>query len=64
MSDQKQAELKDTRVPYERAYFSSVPTRFTRVLRTNLFWQIWRFLVINIKMMRMISLSHSREKDD
>ena len=38
--------------------YATQPTDFTRHLRTNLIWQIWRFIAINLKMVRIISKSH------
>ena len=40
-------------------FYATKPTRFTLFLRTFLPWQIWRFLVINTKMVGMIRKSHS-----
>lgn len=34
------------------------PTDFTKALRTNLLWQVVRFVVINLKMVRVIRKSH------
>lgn len=53
--------IPENRKPYESAFFSSVPTGWTRHLRVNPFWQLWRFMIINLKMMRIISLSHSND---
>lgn len=44
--------------PYDDGFFASYPTRFTRFLRTFIPYQFIRFLVINLKMIRMISKSH------
>lgn len=44
--------------PYSEGYFAPSPTRLTRALRTFLPWQLWRFAVINIRMLRMIAKSH------
>ena len=49
--------------PFERelraqAAFATQPTPFTRFLRTCVPWQMWRFLVINLKMVRVIRKSH------
>jgi hypothetical protein len=41
-----------------RRHVASVPTGFTRFLRTFLPWQAWRFVVINLKMLRLIRRSH------
>lgn len=46
--------LKELRNPYEKNYYPPVPTRFTVWMRTNLLWQVVRFLVINVKMLRMV----------
>jgi hypothetical protein len=35
-----------------------VPTRWTVVLRTCIPWQMVRFVVINLKMLRLIRRSH------
>lgn len=41
--------------------YATKPTRFTLFLRTFVPWQIVRFLIVNIKMMRMTWLNkHSR----
>jgi hypothetical protein len=40
------------------SYYATRPTGFTRFLRTSLLWQFWRFIMINLKMIRIISLSH------
>ena len=40
--------------PYGQRYFPPVPTALTRAMRTNLLWQFVRFLVLNVKMLRMV----------
>lgn len=47
-----------TRPAYTEESFASVPTPLTRFMRVFLPWQIWRFVVVNLKMIRMISKSH------
>ncbi len=42
------------RKAFEQSYYPPVPTRRTTKLRTNLLWQFVRFLIINIKMLRMV----------
>ena len=47
------------RTPYElsqqaQAFFATKPTALTRFLRTSIPWQTYRFLVINLKMVRII----------
>ena len=49
--------------PFEQARkaqvaFATKPTDFTKFLRTNILWQMVRFVVINLKMMRVIRKSH------
>jgi hypothetical protein len=44
--------------PYQQAYYPPVPTGFTRFMRSNLVWQFWRFLVINLKIFRLMFRSH------
>jgi hypothetical protein len=38
--------------------FATRPTDFTRFLRTSILWQMVRFVVINLKMIRVIRKSH------
>ncbi len=45
----------------EQAFFTSKPTGATRFLRTFLPWQVVRFLIINVKMTRMIRRSHREQ---
>jgi hypothetical protein len=42
------------RKPYEQTYYPPVPTGLTKFFRTNLLWQFFRFLVLNVKMLRMV----------
>jgi hypothetical protein len=39
--------------PFEQSTFAPHPTKFTRYMRTNLIYQLFRFVVINIKMILM-----------
>ena len=43
---------------YEEAY-PPIPTRATRRLRKNVFFQFYRFVVLNLKIMRIIVGGHS-----
>ena len=40
------------------AAFATVPTGFTRFMRTFLPWQLWRFAMINLKMLMLMRKSH------
>lgn len=42
------------RKPFEQSYYPPVPTKFTKILRTNFVYQFLRFLILNIKMLRMV----------
>jgi hypothetical protein len=42
------------RKPFEQSYYPPVPTGFTKFFRTNLIYQFFRFLILNIKMLRMV----------
>ena len=42
------------RKPFEQSYYPPVPTPWTRYWRTNVVWQFVRFLVLNVRMLRMV----------
>ncbi len=44
--------------PYTQTYYPPIPTGFTRYMRSNLIWQLIRFVVINIKMLKLMKKSH------
>ena len=44
--------------PYQQAYYPPLPTGFTRYMRQNLLWQAIRFVVINLKMLKLMRNSH------
>lgn len=46
------------REPYQQAYYPPSPTRITRYMRTSLIWQGFRFLVINLKILKLMAKSH------
>lgn len=63
MSQNQQDERKwETIQPYDTDYFASQPTAFTKFMRTFLPWQIFRFIVLNIRMTIMLLKSHSARK--
>jgi hypothetical protein len=43
---------------YDESY-PPLPTKSTVFWRRNLIWQAWRFIVLNLKMMRIIVGGHS-----
>lgn len=40
------------------SFYATRPTRFTVFLRTFVPWQVWRFVAINLRMIRLIGISH------
>jgi hypothetical protein len=44
----------------EKLTYVTRPTRWTVFMRTFLPWQMWRFAVINIRMIGIIRRSHRR----
>jgi len=46
------------REPYEQAYYPPTPTGFTRYMRTSIAWQLYRFMVINFKILKLMMKSH------
>ncbi|MEY6431819.1 hypothetical protein ABC977_05275 [Thioalkalicoccus limnaeus] len=46
------------REPYQQAYYPPVPTRFTKYMRTSVIWQFVRFIVINLKILKLMRRSH------
>lgn len=44
--------------PYQQAYYPPVLTGFTKYCRCSIIWQFYRFLVINYKMLKLMSKSH------
>jgi hypothetical protein len=46
--------MGNIRTPYEQSYFPPVPTRIRIFTRTNIFVQFFRFLILNVKMLRMV----------
>ena len=40
------------------AFYATRPTRWTVFWRTFIPWQMWRFVEINLRMIRIIGISH------
>lgn len=49
---------RETWQPNQQARYASEPTRWTRFMRIFTPFQLWRFLVINFKMLRVIWKGH------
>ena len=52
------ANTPKNKEPYQQAYYPPAPTGFTRYMRTSVIWQFFRFIVINMKMLKLMSKSH------
>ena len=52
-------ELNSGHVAETKQFYATRPTHTTLFMRTFVPWQLWRFAVINSKMLAMIRLSHS-----
>ncbi len=39
---------------YGQNYYPPVPTKLTAWSRVSFLWQLWRFAILNIKMLRMV----------
>jgi len=46
-------------VPYSDTSYATLPTRTTRFFRKCVIWQFFRFIVLNLKIMRIIVGGHS-----
>ena len=44
--------------PYQQAYYHPTPTGITKYMRSNILWQLFRFAVINLKMLKLMRKSH------
>jgi len=44
---------------YSEFAYAPVPTRWTKILRKNWIIQAWRWLVLNIKILRIVAFGHS-----
>jgi hypothetical protein len=58
LPDERQAHVPARRANQSPEFFATKPTRFTRFLRVFVPYQMWRFVVINLKMIRIISRGH------
>jgi hypothetical protein len=52
------SEKYSNREPYQQDYYPPIPTGFTRYMRTSLIWQLYRFVVINLKILKLLTKSH------
>lgn len=52
--------MKNEEVNFQNEQFNltMIPGKFARAMRTNIIWQFIRFMIINIKMLVVVSKSH------
>ncbi len=58
MSESKHTEHVQHIEPYSPEFETMVPTGFVKFMRTCVIWQFIRFVIINIKMLAVVSKSH------
>ena len=46
-------------IPYSNQSFGTEPMGLVKFMRTCILWQIWRFFVLNFKIMKIIVGGHS-----
>lgn len=46
-------------IPYSENSFATVPGKATKFFRKFWIWQIYRFIVLNLKIMRIVVRGHS-----
>lgn len=51
-------ELHSVNRPYERGFYPPRPTRWTLFFRTFIPYQLWRFVMINLKMIFILRRCH------
>ena len=44
---------------YTNFSYAPVPTKFTKFMRKCIVWQAWRWIVLNIKILRIVAFGHS-----
>jgi hypothetical protein len=44
---------------YSEFAYAPVPTKWTKIMRKNWIWQAWRWLLLNIKILRIVAFGHS-----
>ena len=49
---------RETWQPTSQAQYATKPTGWTRFMRVFTPYQLWRFLVINVKMLRVVMKGH------
>lgn len=50
---------KEKFIPYSETSFVTIPDKSTKFFRKFVLWQVYRFFVLNLKMMRIVIGGHS-----
>ena len=59
METKELIDLRDYTIPYSESSYATEPTRWTKFLRTCILFQAVRFVVLNLKIMRIVVGGHS-----
>ncbi len=46
--------MLEKRIPFEQDFYPPLPTKTTLFFRTNIIWQLIRFIIINVKVLRLV----------
>ncbi len=46
-------------IPYSEQSYGTEPQRLVKFMRTCIIWQLWRFFILNAKIMKIIIGGHS-----
>ncbi len=53
------AHLRKITRGYNEFSYAPIPTKFTKFMRKCMIYQAWRWLVLNIKILRIVAFGHS-----
>lgn len=59
METNKTEDTREYTVPYSQTSFATEPTGWTKFIRTCILYQLVRFFVLNLKIMRIVVGGHS-----
>lgn len=52
-------KISNKTIAYAEESYPPMPTKTTLFWRRNIFWQAWRWLVLNIKILKIVAGGHS-----
>jgi hypothetical protein len=59
MEANKIEDSRDYTIPYSQTSYATEPTRWTKFIRSCILYQLVRFFVLNLKIMRIVAGGHS-----